>query len=213
MKKISRKDAKAAGLKRYYTGKPCLHGHVCERYVSSNGCSLCLSEREKRLCSENPEYASKRQSSRTARQAARMKKYKADPEYHEWYCKDQRERHQKRLLSDPEYAKARYKNSRSWFKNNPGAARTYAARRRDRTKNAGGDFSVSDVAEILIKQSYKCVNCKTSLRKNYHVDHIMPLSKGGGNGKDNIQCLCPTCNVRKHNKHPIDWAQENGRLL
>jgi hypothetical protein len=34
---ITRADAKARGLKRYFTGKPCKHGHVAERYL----CGLC----------------------------------------------------------------------------------------------------------------------------------------------------------------------------
>lgn len=44
MEIISRKEAKAKGLKRYYTGKPCKHGHVSERYIGGP----CVS------CSEAP---------------------------------------------------------------------------------------------------------------------------------------------------------------
>lgn len=40
-KLITRAEAKAQGLKRYYTGKPCPHGHVGERYVSSRNCLTC----------------------------------------------------------------------------------------------------------------------------------------------------------------------------
>lgn len=38
---IGRRDAAAAGLTRYYTGKPCLHGHDAERFVSSGRCLTC----------------------------------------------------------------------------------------------------------------------------------------------------------------------------
>jgi hypothetical protein len=38
----TRKEAHAAGLKRFYTGKPCHNGHDCERYVSSGGCLDCV---------------------------------------------------------------------------------------------------------------------------------------------------------------------------
>ena len=31
---ITRADAKALGLKRYFTGKPCKHGHVAERTMN-----------------------------------------------------------------------------------------------------------------------------------------------------------------------------------
>jgi hypothetical protein len=35
-------EARAAGLKRYFTGKPCSRGHVVERQVSNQGCLQCL---------------------------------------------------------------------------------------------------------------------------------------------------------------------------
>lgn len=33
--------ARAAGLKRYFTGQPCRHGHVDERLVSNSLCIVC----------------------------------------------------------------------------------------------------------------------------------------------------------------------------
>lgn len=38
---ISRKEARAAGLTRYFTGKACKHGHVVERLVSDGNCTVC----------------------------------------------------------------------------------------------------------------------------------------------------------------------------
>jgi hypothetical protein len=38
----SREEAHAAGLKRFYTGKPCHKGHDCERYTSTGGCCDCV---------------------------------------------------------------------------------------------------------------------------------------------------------------------------
>ena len=48
---ITRAEAKARGLKRYFTGKPCCNGHICERLVLG-GCIKCRSERRKvnRVC-------------------------------------------------------------------------------------------------------------------------------------------------------------------
>ena len=37
--------AKAAGRARYFTGKPCKHGHVAERFVSNGGCITCYKMR------------------------------------------------------------------------------------------------------------------------------------------------------------------------
>ena len=45
MEIISRKEAKAAGLTKYFTGKPCSYGHVSERMVSNGICKNCLDRR------------------------------------------------------------------------------------------------------------------------------------------------------------------------
>lgn len=36
-------QAKGAGLKRYFTGKPCFASHLSQRYVSSHACVECMS--------------------------------------------------------------------------------------------------------------------------------------------------------------------------
>jgi hypothetical protein len=41
MMTITYADAKARGLKRYFTGKTCRAGHVAERYVSTRTCVEC----------------------------------------------------------------------------------------------------------------------------------------------------------------------------
>ena len=38
VKIISRKEAKARGLTRYFTGKPCKHGHIAERDTGAGRC-------------------------------------------------------------------------------------------------------------------------------------------------------------------------------
>ena len=42
-----RQQAIMLGLDRFYTAKPCLRGHVCERYVSGGKCIECHRERNK----------------------------------------------------------------------------------------------------------------------------------------------------------------------
>ena len=41
MKTISRQQAKASGLTRYYTGLVCINGHTMERNVSTCACIGC----------------------------------------------------------------------------------------------------------------------------------------------------------------------------
>ena len=38
---ISRKNALLQGLTRYFTGKPCKHGHIAERYTGNKTCCVC----------------------------------------------------------------------------------------------------------------------------------------------------------------------------
>lgn len=42
---ITRAQAKAQGLKRYYTGKTCRAGHIAERYVATASCVACADKR------------------------------------------------------------------------------------------------------------------------------------------------------------------------
>ena len=51
---ISRKEAKAKGLKRYFTGKECKNHHISERQISSGSCLKCHAEKQAKAYKENP---------------------------------------------------------------------------------------------------------------------------------------------------------------
>jgi ribosomal protein L28 len=46
--KITRAEAQAKGLKRYFTGEPCKNGHVAEWSTNQGKCLQCIRERGKR---------------------------------------------------------------------------------------------------------------------------------------------------------------------
>lgn len=52
MKIVTRTPAAMAGLKRYYTGKPCKHGHYSERWVYNSHCVECTMETNRRRQAE-----------------------------------------------------------------------------------------------------------------------------------------------------------------
>lgn len=55
MEVISQQEAKSQGLSRFFTGKPCKRGHICERYSADGDCVLCKKERNaKSECKECP---------------------------------------------------------------------------------------------------------------------------------------------------------------
>lgn len=94
----------------------------------------------------------------------------------------------------------------------PHVVRNQARKRRALVAGTGGQLSVDIEARLLKLQRGKCANCNEKLQA-FHVDHIKPIAKGGANVDSNVQLLCPPCNLRKHAKDPIAFAQEQGRLL
>jgi len=80
-------------------------------------------------------------------------------------------------------------------------------KRRAVLKNCKGSYTAYEVQQKLRRQKFKCKGCKTDIKASYHIDHIMPLARGGENNIGNIQLLCRTCNLSKGAKHPKEWAK------
>lgn len=101
----------------------------------------------------------------------------------------------------------------SYIKNNPELARAKAARRRALKRSANGSHTKEDIKNLVSMQRGCCACCTKRLPSNYHVDHIIPLSKGGSNDRLNLQILCEKCNLTKHTKDPIEFMQSQGMLI
>ena len=52
---------------------------------------------------------------------------------------------------------------------------------------------------ILDRDGHKCLRCGG--KERLHVDHIVPVSKGGTSEDHNLQILCVKCNSAKGNRH------------
>ncbi len=66
-----------------------------------------------------------------------------------------------------------------------------------------------DLAKLWSLAKGRCQWCNEYL--NPHEagqDHLIPISKGGSNGADNIVLCCADCNARKATKHPARFAAE-----
>ncbi len=237
---ITRKDAISQGLSYYFTGKPCKHGHLSKRFAVCGKCYECHEERRKtdsykekvkerliknrdKMNAQRAEYRRKwrannkerdRQNDRNYKQKNKAKilerqreRYHADPDKHRAY---QVNYNKKNLVKEKKkiyFAK--------WSKENRHLLRIKEGKRRALEYGANGEHTHEQAKQILINQNYKCANCLCCIkeRSSRHLDHIMPLSKGGTNYISNIEWLCKSCNLRKNAKDPIDWAPKNGRLL
>lgn len=72
--------------------------------------------------------------------------------------------------------------------------------RRARELNAEGKITKELIEEKLKYYNYCCMYCGEYCGDNYHIEHILPLSRGGSNLPDNIGIACPHCNTRKGSK-------------
>ena len=86
------------------------------------------------------------------------------------------------------------------------------ARYRARDRNAQGVLSRGLIGRLMKAQKSCCACCQKELAE-YQLDHIIALSNGGSNDDLNIQLLCPLCNGKKSDKHPVEFMQECGYLL
>lgn len=103
--------------------------------------------------------------------------------------------------------------NKRWKKENRDAVRAYNNTRKALKRNCNGTHTAADIAEIMLMQGRKCAYCKVPLNKSYHVDHIIPLSKGGRNDRRNLQILCVRCNLSKSKLDPLDFMRSKGKLL
>lgn len=90
--------------------------------------------------------------------------------------------------------------TRRWKKNNMERVLASVRTRKALKRGVRGKHTASDIANLLIKQSWKCALCGVDVSKKRHVDHIVPLCAGGSNEAHNLQILCPTCNLSKGRK-------------
>jgi hypothetical protein len=68
-----------------------------------------------------------------------------------------------------------------------------------RTKSARMALTKADKERVAASQAWKCNNCEELFRVDtrYEVDHILPVHRGGENGRYNLQALCVPCHKGK----------------
>lgn len=92
------------------------------------------------------------------------------------------------------------------------ACRAAQHKRRLRKTGGNGSHTKADIEAQYARQRGRCYWCGTPTRKNYHIDHVIPLSRGGSNGPENIVVACPPCNYQKHDKLPHEFDAQRAQL-
>jgi len=189
-------------FEEFYINKRTLDGYCYQ-------CKKCQIGYAKNWMEKNPEKALALKKKNNKKNIAR---------FNDWSAKWRIENPKKIVENNAKYyfknvEKIKEKN-RIYREKNPEIIAAARHRYRALKRNASGSHDGEDIKFLFIAQKNLCAMCYTSLKKQkHHVDHIMPLARGGTNDKTNLQLLCPTCNRKKSAKHPIDFAQQMGFLL
>ncbi|MBP6514035.1 MAG: hypothetical protein KA224_02575 [Steroidobacteraceae bacterium] len=210
MNVLTRAQAIASGSKRYFTGKPCPHGHVAERLVSSMGCIACASRSFKAHYHANAEdlrarvkayrsteeFKARRREARRAAgdeyRAKRRKEYAASADR-------ERDRAAAYRAANPEAVR---EASRRWAqKNRP--IKTAAQREREaRLLRATPAWADREAIKLIYIEAAR-LTIVEGVR--YEVDHVYPLqgkSVCGLHVAENLRPVPAAFNRRKNNKMP-----------
>jgi 5-methylcytosine-specific restriction endonuclease McrA len=230
----TRKEALALGATWYFSGHLCKRGHAAKRFVANRTCVDCACVHAKTRYNTNTDRL--RKKSREYHLENRDKIISKMRAYYHDNIDDAKIRHRKWLAENQDKVRnyrvanrdalqaarrARYAANPEqerlanlrWSAANPEAQRIFKHTRRARERNAGGVWTAEDIDRIGRAQKGKCASCGKRIKKHFHVDHIQPLAKGGTNWPNNLQLLCPPCNLSKNARDPIEYAQSNGLLL
>ena len=108
--------------------------------------------------------------------------------------------------SHPEKARAR---NAAYRAANAEKLRVSDAAKNHRRRTAEGSFTPEEVETLLESQWYECAYCGADLLEtSYHLDHKVPVSKGGTSYIENIAAACPACNMSKGAKDLDEWLSE-----
>jgi 5-methylcytosine-specific restriction endonuclease McrA len=106
-----------------------------------------------------------------------------------------REYYRKKRAANPG-AETEY--SRKWRKANP---EKWALRNRENQRRRRGDKPVNYTA-IIERDGMVCHICSNPIEglADLHMDHVIPLARGGAHHEDNIKPAHALCNMRKSDK-------------
>jgi len=100
-------------------------------------------------------------------------------------------------------AEAIRERKRVYDAQNRDKGRAREERRRARKLQAGIFLVTDKDINKLLKQS--CIYCG---EKSEHIDHVIPLARGGRHSIGNLAPACAKCNQTKHSKFVMEWKRQ-----
>ncbi len=103
-----------------------------------------------------------------------------------------------------------YESTKRWNKRNPHRVKTSEQKYRALKASAATDTeSVRQFFSWIKNQDFvTCTYCGVFISgKSVHIDHIVPLSRGGSHLPDNFALACGSCNSSKHDLLLSEWRR------
>lgn len=180
----NRTDAKKAGAKHYFTGKPCTRGHIALR-KTKGVCVECM----------KADWASDNERRKT------LPKSEASKEAGKRYYEKNKEVVKARSAARPDEEKRQNKDKHR--KNNPEYYKSLVSLRKRRHKNATPPW-VTKEQKLTIRNLYiQAMALTKATGERYVVDHIIPLSNPDVCGLHvpwNLRVITQEENLKKSNK-------------
>lgn len=168
-------------------------------------------ERSKKRQLEHPEYAKQYRLNHKKELSVKRKKYykdhrEKDNENSKKWRQNNPEYINQWQINHPKYYSEYNKKYRQTLRGKATVQRRNI-QRRTQEKNIINTLTSQEWLDILEKYSYKCAYCgvEFGIENMPQKDHIIPISKGGHNTKENVVPACKSCNTRKSNKRIEDF--------
>lgn len=211
---ITREEAVAAGQARYFTGLPCQHGHVAERFVSSGRCHECHRLRKQQLRADTPEKYRAKSRQKYQVDPGRFRAYRKN--YYNKVSEIERERRRDYYCGNKELEIQRNRNWKAankvrvqhsqqlWRTKNHAKVLATNSRRRAGIDQASPAWVDKKQIEAIYKE---CKKLSDTTGIKHHVDHIVPLKNKRVCGLHvpwNLQIIPAEINLKKHNKFRVE---------
>jgi 5-methylcytosine-specific restriction endonuclease McrA len=106
-----------------------------------------------------------------------------------------------------------YEYVKKWQKSNPERYRNITRNCNARRRGSIGSFTEEEEMQLFTWQQGACHYCGNFLYSNmpYHIEHKIPITRGGTNYIENIAISCPDCNRHKHDKTEEEFNESKIR--
>lgn len=215
----NRDDAIDQGSRFYFTGQPCIRGHVCARRTINKSCLECVeirthTDRHKELRRQyhlyhynRPDVIQRRIDNPPWRNEASKRRM------HDHYQRNRDAIRSKHRDYYKTHRAAILERTGQWVRTHRDEYRAIqrAAQARRRVLERGDVHAVSgkDFRRWVDIQAKVCFYCGVDCSSGFHVDHFMPLSKGGTHTIDNLRIACCHCNLTKQASDPYQFMYKS----